>query len=213
MWKLMNTYGMHKSYAQAGEDRILDYILNQKQEGVYIDIGSNHPILNSITYLFYLRGWQGLCIDPNPTMIALANKLRPRDKNLCVGVAASRDFLDYYQFESSGLNTFNEKYYEYHIPNHRFKGKTKVQVIPLSELCAEYKVPKTSVDFLSVDAEGMDLEVLQSNDWSKFSPRIILVEVSEDAFEICGPTISFLKEQGYKLIAKAGATAFLKRVL
>src|SRR5215470_18597307 len=95
------------SYAQEGEDLILERIFEGKTAGFYVDVGAHHPKRFSNTYRFYRRGWCGINIEPNPDTLALFNRSRKRDINLAVGVAAQEGELVYFMFNEPALNSFD----------------------------------------------------------------------------------------------------------
>ena len=116
------------SFSKAGDDIQLMKLINQSNPGTYVDVGCWHPYKASNTYYFYLRNWKGICIDPNPELIELYKKFRPRDNFINAGIGAENSSLDYYMFEESSMNTFSEDFYK----NHKQYSKlvTKI-VIPL----------------------------------------------------------------------------------
>src|SRR5436190_418443 len=95
-----------RSYAQSGEDLIADIELEKKKKGFFVDIGAFHPKLFSNTYLFYKKGWRGVCEEPNPKMEELFEKTRPKDVFINMGVAASEEVMTYFEFEDAAANTF-----------------------------------------------------------------------------------------------------------
>jgi hypothetical protein len=176
----------HASYSQCGEDMIARYYLHQ-QEGFYVDIGAYHPRKISNTYFFYKKGWKGINVDGSKKAIELFNKMRPRDINLhcCVGLAGNDDEVDFYMFNSSELNTFKKNELEDILKYH---GQSPVAVEKIRfqrlESILELSLPEnTHIDLLSVDAEGADEDVLRSNNWSKFRPRLIIVENHSSVYE------------------------------
>ena len=180
----------YRKYAQFGEDAVLAELFKDTPRGVYVDVGAHHPYRYSNTYLLYKKGWHGINIDPNPHTIALFEKARPQDKNICCGVGAAGT-LTYHQFSDPAVNTF--------VPAEaqKWKGKSfltflgtrEVEVKPLSALV------DGPVDLLTVDAEGMDLEVLQSYDW-RYVPRVVVIEGERSH--------GFLTQKGYHLHARRG---------
>lgn len=180
----------YKQYAQFGEDIVLLEIFKGTSKGTYVDVGAHHPCRYSNTYLLYKKGWRGVNIDPNPHTIALFAKERPEDKNICSGVGPT-SIMAYYQFSDPAVNTFKEvearKWMEK--PFLRFLGTTKINMQPLSEFI------EGPIDLLSVDAEGMDLEILESYDW-KHCPKVVVVEGSSSK--------EFLLQKGYLLHTQCG---------
>jgi FkbM family methyltransferase len=167
-----------KSYSQEGEDIILKRFFEGNKNGFYIDVGAHHPKRFSNTYLFYKMGWRGINIDPNHDAINLFNKKRPRDINLECGISDTEGRLNYYMFEEPAFNSFSEEYATRieDTTNNRVIEKKIVDVYRLSNILPTHISLNDSIEFLSVDAEAYDINVLRSNDWSKFRPHIVLVE-------------------------------------
>lgn len=202
------------AYAQEGEDLILHRIFEGQRRGFYVDVGAHHPQRFSNTYLFYLMGWSGLNIDAMPGSMAAFRRVRPRDINLEFAVGAAGPPQTYYVFNDRALNTIDPEHarsYE----AHGYKIVARLQVItrPLGELLDEYLPEGQRIDVLSVDVEGLDLEVLRSNDWERFQPLYILVETLHQELEAAAasPAAQYLRGLGYSLCAKTPNTAFFKR--
>lgn len=193
-----------RSYAQSGEDVIADIELGKKKKGVYVDVGAFHPKLFSNTYLFYKRGWSGVCIEPRPGASGGFEKCRSRDKFVAMGVGAKKDVLEYFEFDDTAANTFSKEQAEKSIKEagRKLKRRINVAVMPLMDILAVNGVEE--IDLMSVDVEGMDLEVLGSNDWERFRPKMVICEDLE--FDLDEPRKSgvyrFLTKLGYKMVAK-----------
>jgi FkbM family methyltransferase len=207
------------SYSQEGEDLILgSYLLRNKQQGFYVDIGANHPKKFSSTYLFYLNGWQGLAVDPWPEAKKLFAKYRPHDIFVNCGVADKDDVLDYYCFRSSLMNTFKTEEAEAlkNDPDEgcRSLGVKKIKVRQLRDILNEYDsfIGSSRIDFMNIDVEGGELEVLSSNDWNKYLPGFIAVEIHDfDLSKVNDFAVhNYLLEKNYSLIAKTQLTAIYK---
>ncbi len=168
---------MNNSFSQEGEDQILSQFFYGVNSGFYIDIGAHHPIKYSNTYKFYLNGWRGINIDAMPGSMSEFNKIRPEDINLEIGISNSVVYLEYFMFEQSGLNTFSKEMAFLQIQN-GYKPTQSIEIltIKLEEVLRKYLPVGNIIDFLSLDVEGFELEVLKSNNWTDFRPKIILVE-------------------------------------
>jgi len=193
-------------YGQDGEDLILDRLLEYQAKGFYVDVGAHHPVRFSNTYLFYRRGWHGINIDAMPGSMKQFNRARPRDINIECGVAKQAGTLSYHRFNEPALNTFDttEAALKDRAP-YRLLDKVEVSVQRLDVLLERHLSAGQHIDFLSVDVEGKDLEVLQSNDWGKFRPRFILAETLRTDImnmDAC-PIVRYLMDLGYKPVAKA----------
>lgn len=194
-----------KSYSQEGEDMILNRIFEGQKSGFYVDVGAHHPRRFSNTYIFYQRGWCGINIEPNPDAIHAFQVARPRDTNLQVGVSDCNEMLTYYLFDEPALNTFDENTV-LRISSTPYKLEKSIQ-IPVERLESILRIHLPAnqiIDFLSIDVEGLDYAVLRSNDWMRFRPKCVLVEVRKKSLEeaLRSEIFLFLKEQGYELFAK-----------
>jgi FkbM family methyltransferase len=201
-------------FGQDGEDLILNRLLDGQSLGFYVDVGAHHPIRFSNTYLFYQRGWRGINIDAMPGAMKQFNKVRPRDINIECGVAGKAGKLMYHSFNEPALNTFDAA-------EAKLKNKEPYQMIEtievaverLDALLARYLPVGQQIDFLSVDVEGKDEEVLRSNDWNRYRPRFILAEtLRTDMLTLGGcPVVQFLGTVGYTPVGKAYNTTFFIR--
>lgn len=204
-----------KSYSQEGEDLLLRRIFEHQKNGFYVDVGAHHPFRFSNTYLLYKRGWRGINVDAMPGSMRLFRKFRPRDINIECGVGLGGGALMYYMFNEPALNGFSPELstsYANH-PRYHLKAQVPVRVRKLSEILDSHLPLQTHIDVLSVDCEGLDLEVLQSNDWSKYKPGVILVEsFGSDLAQIMdNPIYALLDSHQYRLHAKLHNTLIFQR--
>jgi FkbM family methyltransferase len=211
--RLFDTYAL-KSYSVEGEDLILNRILHGKSRGFYVDVGAHHPRRFSNTHRFYRDGWSGINIEPNPAAMKKFRSERSRDINLQYGVANQPAQLTYYQFDEPALNTFDRSLVESRLANTPYKltGTIEVPVERLDRLLQQHLPENQEIDFLSIDVEGLDLQVLQSNDWRRYRPRCVLVESLDTAIEddMQGEIFLYLRLQGYELLAKTFNTLIFR---
>jgi len=209
------SYGV-RAYSSEGEDLILKRIFDKKQNGVYIDVGAHHPFRVSNTYLLYKQNWTGINIDPMPGSKALFDKHRPKDTNLEIGVSVAKQQLTYSIFNETALNTFSpEKVKEYtQDTKYRVIAEKKIDTWPLADILDKYLAKDVVIDFLTIDAEGLDLEVLQSNNWDKYRPTYVLVESPpSEVFQADSSELyQFMKQVGYGMFAKTYYTYFFKNM-
>jgi len=204
-----------KSYSQEGEDIILSRIFEGQREGFYVDVGAHHPKRFSNTYIFYKRGWRGINIEPSPGSMRLFNKSRPRDINLECGVSDVAGELIYYIFDDTALNTFSEELANRNMQmGRRLIKKITVIVYTLADILSRHIKNDKKIDFINIDVESLDLRALQSNDWDRFRPKIILVESHN--FVLSDPQKSkiynYLSLLDYSLFAKTYNTLiFIER--
>lgn len=184
------------SYSQAGEDLILDCIFNRTTKGVYIDVGANHPTRASNTYFFYKTGWSGINIDALPEAINSFEQHRKRDVNIQCGVSDVENIMEFYSFKSSSYNTFRKELDSEIKKVTELLNVKEIPVKKLSSILLQQNVK--DIDFMSVDVEGLDLNVLKSNDWVKFHPKVVLVEDFNHGIEIMNsPIYQYMIELGY----------------
>ncbi|MBK5721749.1 FkbM family methyltransferase, partial [Dysgonomonas sp. Marseille-P4677] len=153
-------------------------------------------------------------LDAMPGSMKLFKELRPRDINLEYAISENPQVLNYYLFNEPALNTFSEDIAKKHNGLHSFKiiDTKEIQTYTLSEILNMYLPANTNIDFISIDVEGLDLQVLHSNDWNKYRPNLVLVEsLNEDMDAIKNSEIYiYLKSLNYSLVAKTINTIFFK---
>lgn len=203
-----------RSYSQEGEDMILRRIFERQKTGFYVDVGAHHPKRFSNTYFFYKKGWNGINIDAMPNSMRIFKKIRPRDINVEKPISRKKQVLTYYGFNQPALNGFSKEISEKRdgFNNYKIEFTKDIETTTLDEVLKE-KLPKNqTIDFLSVDVEGLDLDVIQSMNIQKYKPRVVLVE-------ILGSTLAnieqdkiyqYLNTSGYDLYAKAVNTVIFK---
>lgn len=165
------------SYSQEGEDMILNRFFENQKKGFYVDVGAHHPFRFSNTNFFYRKGWSGINIEPQPEIAPLFKKHRTRDINIQKGVSLREEQLMYYVFEETALNTFSEnKANEYLKTGIKLVKKYPIHTDPLSKILDEYLPKSSNIDFLTIDTEGLEMEVLKSNNWNKYQPTFVILE-------------------------------------
>jgi len=201
-----------KSYSQEGEDMILRRIFEKQLIGFYIDVGAHHPKRFSNTYFFYKKGWSGINIDAMPDSMKAFNKIRPRDINIEKPISQKKEILTYYAFNEPALNGFSKELSdERDGKNNYFVKFTKdIETSTLKEVLEKNLSAGQEIDFLSIDVEGLDFMVLQSNDFDTYKPKVILIEILGSSLKsIEESEISkFLEENNYSIYAKAVNTVF-----
>lgn len=204
-----------KSYSQEGEDLILRRIFENQSNGFYVDVGAHHPKRFSNTHFFYKKGWNGINIEAMVGSKELFEKIRPRDINIEKAVSNENETLTYYIFNEPALNGFSKD-----LSNMRNEGteyyvtkKIMLQTTTLEAILDKYLPENQLIDFLSIDVEGLELKVLLSNNWGKYRPRIILVEILDSSIETIpnNKIYLFLKARDYDVIAKTVNTVIFKR--
>lgn len=197
-----------KSWSQCGEDLILRYLFDLLQiaRPSYIDIGAHHPWYYNNTYLFYRQGARGVNVEPDPSLHAELRRGRRRDVNLNMGIGPHEAEMDFYVMSRRTLNTFSaieaRKCVEQHglriVDTRRIKVQTFAQAV-------DTHLGRTP-DLVSLDAEGMDLDILRSIDFSRYRPHVVCVETisyaAGDGSGIKSPEIhALMLQNGYMLYA------------
>lgn len=206
---------LNPSFSQEGEDLILKRYFHGKEKGFYLDIGAHHPRRFSNTYIFYKSGWNGINIDPRPGCMQLFNSRRPRDINLELGISRNEEELIYYMFNDSALNTFNGELAQNRVDQtaYRIIDKKKIKTFPLHKILSEYLEDGANIDFMTIDVEGLEIEVLLSSDWNKFRPTLLLIEDlnRKNMYEFGeGDLYKMMAEIEYTPFAKTINTVFFK---
>jgi FkbM family methyltransferase len=173
---------VHKSYSQSGEDLIVNFIFKfilEYPHFNYFDVGAHHSKHLSNTALFYETGLRGLLIEPDPQLFNEIKSNRKEDVCLNVGVSFDmhEDSLDFFIMSSPSLNTFSRVEAERLDLQGRYKivNTLKIRTVTLNALFEKHFVP----DFISIDVEGLDFEIIKSIDYDRFRPKVICVETAE----------------------------------
>lgn len=202
-----------KAYSQEGEDLVLNRLFEGQKEGFYVDIGAHHPKRFSNTYFFYKKGWRGINLDAMPGSMKEFNKVRSRDINLEIPVSSKTQTLTYYSFEETAYNGFSKELSEERINNGiKLNFKKDIQTETLSNILDKHLPENVNIDFMSIDVEGLDLDVLKSNNWDKYKPKIVLIETYGSSLEsaLSSDINQFLKQHGYLAVAKTVNTCVFK---
>lgn len=204
-----------RSYSQEGEDMILRRLFERRTDGFYVDIGAHHPMRFSNTYCFYRRGWRGINVDARPGSKREFDRVRPRDINVECGVGREAGVAAYYEFNEPALNGFSAALSGERdgLRNYRIVATHQVRVLTLREVLEAHLPGGQAIDFLSVDVEGLDLDVVLSNDWQKYRPAYVLAEVlgSSLADVTASPVGRAMTSHGYEIYAKCVNTVFFRR--
>lgn len=196
-----------KSYSQEGEDMILRRLFEKQQTGFYVDVGAHHPKRFSNTYFFYKQGWNGINIDAMPNSMKSFEKFRPRDINIEKPISDKKQVLTYYAFNEPALNGFSKELSEERDGkgNYYIEFTKDIETSTLEEVLKDNLPKDQEIDFLSVDVEGLDFMVLKSNDFEKYKPKVILIEILGSSLkDIENNEISeYLKQYDYSIYAKA----------
>ena len=172
------------SYAMNFEDVILERVFKDKKDGFYVDVGAADPTIDSLTRHFYDKGWRGINIEPSDCLFQKLQRERERDINLNVAITQISGKITLYDVPNSGLSSIYESNVKKinHGTQCDYQGRlvepyreTIVQTLPLKSVLHKYAVI-CDIDFLKIDVEGAEKDVLLSNDWERFRPKILIIE-------------------------------------
>ena len=206
-------------FSEQGEDILLERYIGKK-DGFYVDIGAYHPDRVSSTKKFYLKGWSGINIDPNPVTIKQFLKKRGRDININVGVADIDSELDFYFISAeSTCNTFDKDRYE---TEYRLNGEEasilKIKVTPINNILEKHLPTNQHIDFINLDVESYEMKILTAFDFAKYGPDYFLIEdltfldANVDFMDFSkSPLYQLMKQNGYIVAAKTQYTILFKR--
>jgi FkbM family methyltransferase len=171
------------SYAQNHEDVLLNRLFPESKSGFYIDVGACFPVWFSVTKLFYDRGWHGINIEPIPSIFETLADDRPRDINLRMGLSNHEGTSTFYECASSAeRSTFSQELAE----DLRRQGFDMVEhsipVTTLAKVCEQHAAH--AIEFLKIDVENHEREVLEGADWARYRPRVVVVEATRPATDI-----------------------------
>ena len=180
--KIIRYFGISFSFSSDGEDFILEKLFLGIKNGRYIDIGSNHPVVHSNTFKFYLLNWQGICVVPLPNMKKKYKTLRPKDIFISAGLSFSKkkDLKYYYYSKNPDNSTFNKKRVEeLKVVHNRIPSRTiKVDLIDVKYLIDIIETDKkfSEIHLLNLDVEGFEDKILESFFKNKLYPWVVCVE-------------------------------------
>jgi FkbM family methyltransferase len=166
------------SYAQNAEDVVLARVFAGQATGRYVDIGAGHPVEDSVTKHFYDLGWHGLNIEPMPSLAENLTRERPRDLNLTIAVGAKPGRMALHVIEGQwGRSTLDGELADSYREDNAWQvHDVEVEVVTLADLLDEHP---GEVDFLKIDVEGAERDVIEGADWTRHRPRVIVVEATE----------------------------------
>lgn len=171
--------GRFVSFAQNGEDVVLNRVLAGIEVGCYIEVGANHPTTDSVSRSFYNRGWSGIAIEPNPMFASLFREERPRD--LVIEAAATDagvDSITLHLIADTGLSTVVDTISGFHSDHGFTVTDVAVPTVRLDDAIRKNGRAEADIHFLMIDTEGAELQVLSSIDLATIRPWILIIEAT-----------------------------------
>jgi FkbM family methyltransferase len=184
-------------HSQLYEDYILSYIFKDKTSGLFVDVGTNYPDQSNSTHYFSIRGWKGINIEPNKKLFQLITKSRPNDINLNLAVSNEKGKASFYIVtDANEVSSLDSSVQDL------FKDKNvvveEVEVDTLTNIFDNNKIGVNDIDFIKIDVENKEKEVLEGLDLKKFRPKVLVLEtVSPSNFYSHVSFEDMIIEQGY----------------
>ena len=158
-------------YSNWGLDMLADDFFKNKKNGIYIDVGSHQPFLNNNTYRLYKRGWVGINIDLDFNSIDMFNFFRKKDVNIQTAISNKEEERDLFFFHNrSAINTLSVA------SGSNSKEIKKIKTRSLNDVIENSIFKDKKIDFVSIDVEGFELNVLKGFDLNKYKPDLIMIE-------------------------------------
>ena len=197
------------SYSYGSVDLLLEHIFKNQSHGFYIDVGCQHPVMNNNTYLLYKKGWNGINIDLDKKNIDLFNFYRKRDLNLNFAISSQEGERDlFFYHDKSAINTVEKSVANYQ--RAQVKEIKKVKTKTLNSIIENSKFNNLTIDFVSIDVEGHELDVIKGFDLKKYKPKVVIIEfldLSLKKLEIKNLNIkNFLKSEIYRYMVDKNYT-------
>ncbi len=169
--KKFNCY--KRSYSFGSVDLLINYYFKNKKKGIYLDVGCQHPVSNNNTYLLFKKGWSGINIDLDQKSIELFNLVRKNDINLNTAVSSSvTEKKLFFYHDKSAINTLDEDVSNFQ--SAKVKEIRNIKTNTLNNILNENNIKK--IDYLNIDVEGHEIDVLNGFDIKKYSPEIVSIE-------------------------------------
>tara|TARA_B100001057_G_scaffold499090_1_gene608474 strand:+ start:6376 stop:7125 length:750 start_codon:yes stop_codon:yes gene_type:complete len=192
-------------YSNWGIDMMADEFFKKKTKGFYIDVGCHQPILNNNTYRLYKRGWTGINIDLDFNTIDMFNFFRKKDLNIQAGVSDTIEEKNLYFFHNrSAINTLSK------LTGKKAKEVRKITSTTLNLIIENSRFKDLEIDYISIDVEGHELNVLKGLDFKKYKPKLVILELIDPSIKefhqqkiqniINSEIYNYMKNEDYKLI-------------
>jgi len=203
--KSINILRKRPLHSNWGIDLMAEDYFKNKKNGFFIDVGCHQPILNNNTYILYKKGWRGINIDLDFGAIDMFNFFRKDDTNIQAAISNSVGNKNLYFFHNrSAINTLSQT------AENKAREIREVKTFTLNDIIKNSQFKNKEIDFLSVDVEGTEIEVLQGLDFNKYKPKLVVLEfidfnVSEyynlKIDNILNSSINkYMENQNYKLV-------------
>ncbi len=199
------------SYSFEGSDLIASSLLREVHNGVYIDVGANHPEIHNNTKFFYDKGWHGLAIDGNEEFCSLWLKNRPRDIYMTALISNNIRDVQFNIYPDKTISSIDplaiDRYSRRYLEGEVITKKNTTDT--LSNI-RKKNFTYEEVHLLSIDIEGEDLNCLLGADLPNWKPGVIIIETKNLSLYHVeqNDVVRYLTDIGYRLVAKTPLDAF-----
>ena len=208
---------LFNDYSQSGETRVLRRLFDEATPKILVNVGANDGISVSNSYEFIKEGWRGLLIEPNSTVFAKLEKniaSCPHAKPLKLACSNSTGESPLYfacNDHKGMLSSLDNK--GFWLKPGASGQSEMVTVKTLTEVLTEENIP-SDFALLLIDAEGMDLEILQGLDFKRFAPRVIVTEsvLSDEEAQKNSRKAELLLSHSYVFVTSCGRNTIWRRV-
>ena len=166
---------MQLSYAQNLEDYHLELMFGGQDAGTYVDVGGGHPVADNVSFWFYLKGWRGLVVEPQQALADIYAHVRPRDHTVSCLAGRTEGETQFHVVDK--LHGFSSTVREHAEGAAQFGAAYTTIVKPVRTLATLIsEAGLGAIDFLKIDVEGGEADVLAGMDFARHRPRVILLE-------------------------------------
>lgn len=200
-----------EAYSQFGEDIIINRFFRRDEPGFFVDVGCFHPLKFNNTWMLYKKGWRGINIDVDPEKIEIFDIRRPEDLNVAIAIANFDGLAPCFSASRYSLTTTLSPDFA---KNHGSSYVGDVKVAKLNDIIEASRWKGVQIDLLSIDVEGMDLDVLKSLDFEVYNPKLIVVEVPSATLDGVEKSAVYrlLFNLGYRMIAWCGLSLLMTNI-
>ena len=214
----IRNYKFLNNGSQFGEEKFILSFFNKAHKGKFVDIGCFHPTRHNNTYKMYKSGWRGINIDLNSLTIDLFNFARPKDININAAISDNEENKTlYFVDELNTQNTLEANHLFFLKNHHNLKNeeisKLKIRTKRLDKILDSYNY--NDIDFMNIDVEGHELNILNSIDFLKYKIRFICIEMIDhnDQAKLINEKLNeILERNGYILEKKIDFNFIFKKI-
>lgn len=201
-------------YSQFGEDRLLDKLFQGKRQGVCIEVGANNGVDGSTTLYFEEIGWNCILVEPNPALCRAIRARRKAQLFECAASSVSGSAILHVAIgaeQSHAVSALGDERRSAQIlKEHGFR--TEPVEVPLRRLddILDEAEPAADIDFISIDVEGHELELLRGFSLDCWRPKVLIVEDNSSMWETS--VRDHLKAHGYVRFRRTGVNDWYAHV-